>query len=70
VLGCCPSAEIKLHGLFMPAKAAIIIKAAHGFRVLGLSRRFKLNGKKAPDRPLKDGDLLQCGKARFRFCQT
>lgn len=70
VIGSCPSAEIKLSGLFAPSKAAIIIKGDHGYRVLGLARRFKLNGKKAPDRPLKDGDLLQCGGARFRFCQT
>ena len=70
VLGCGAAAEIKLTGLFMPSNAAIILKGDHGYRVIGLSRRFKLNGKKAPDRPLKDGDLLQCGNARFRFCQT
>lgn len=70
VVGGDENAEIKLTGWFAPSKAAVLVKSEHGWRVLCLSSRFKVNGKHVADGAIADGDLLSCGKARFRFCQA
>jgi len=70
VLGKDASAEIKLRGWNAPAKAGVIIKGEHGWRVLGLTTKFRINGKHVADGPLADGDLVQVGGRRFRFCQS
>ena len=70
VVGSGATAEIKIPGWFSPSKAAVIIRGDHGFRVVSLSRRVKINGKHVSDSPLCDGDLLTCGRRRFRFCQA
>ena len=60
----------RLHGFFAPGRAAVLVKTESGFRALAMSPRFKVNGKYVADAPLSDGDLLECGAARFRFCAT
>ena len=58
----------RLHGFFAPRRAAVLLRTEKGFRVLTMARSFKVNGKHVADAPLADGDLLECGPARFRFC--
>jgi pSer/pThr/pTyr-binding forkhead associated (FHA) protein len=70
VIGADATAEIKLRGLFAPAKAAVLVRADHGWRVLSLSRKTRINGKRVADGPLSDGDLVQVGGRRFRFCKA
>jgi pSer/pThr/pTyr-binding forkhead associated (FHA) protein len=70
VLGKDDCAEIKVAGFLVPAKAAVLIRGDHGWRVIAVSKRFQLNGKHVADGPLADGDLLQLGARRFRFCQA
>lgn len=69
VMGAHPSAEIRVTGFLAPQKAGVVIRGEHGFRVLGLSKKLRINGKPTDDGPLADGDLIElCGR-RFRFCQ-
>ena len=70
VIGSDPSAEIRINGFLAPKQAGVVIKGEHGFRVLGLSRKFRVNGKHAADGPLADGDLIEIGRRRYRFCQA
>lgn len=70
VIGKHASAEVKIAGYFAPEKAGVIIKGEHGFRVLALSPKLLINGKHLDDGPLSDGDLIQVGRRRFRFCQA
>lgn len=70
VIGKDPSAEIRISGFMAPAKAGVVIKGEHGFRVLALSPRLKVNGHHVEDGPLADGDLIQVGSRRWRFCQA
>ena len=70
VIGADPTAEIRIAGFLAPAKAAVVIKGEHGHRLLALSRRVKVNGRHAADAPLVDGDLIQVGRRRYRFCQA
>ena len=69
VIGADESAETKAPVLFSPAKAGVLVRTDQGWRAVGLSRKLKVNGKRAQDVPLQDGDLIQLGKRRFRFCQ-
>lgn len=69
VVGSDLAAEIKTPGLFAPARAGVLIRTDQGWRALSLSTKFRLNGKRFSDSPLQDGDLLEMGKRRFRFCQ-
>lgn len=61
--------EIKTPGFFMPAKAAVLLRGDAGFRIIGLSPKLRVNGNPVTDCALADGDLVQVGKHRFRFCQ-
>jgi pSer/pThr/pTyr-binding forkhead associated (FHA) protein len=70
VIGKDASAEIRISGFMAPAKAGVVIKGEHGFRVLALSTRLKVNGQHVEDGPLADGDLIQVGSRRWRFCQA
>ena len=70
VIGADPLAEVRLRGFLAPSKAAVLIRGEHAFRVLSLSRRLRVNGRRVSDGPLADGDLLQIGRRRFRFCQA
>jgi pSer/pThr/pTyr-binding forkhead associated (FHA) protein len=70
VMGSDATAEIKLRGMFAPAKGAVLVKCEHGWRILGLSKGAKVNGKHVADGPLSDGDLIQFGGRRFRFCKA
>lgn len=70
IIGKDEGCEVPVRGFFIPGKAAVILKGDHGFRVLGLSKKFRLNGEPISDSPLKDGDLLQIGPYRYRFCQA
>lgn len=69
MLGSGEAAEIKTPGLFAPAHAGLLVKTEQGWRALGLARKFRVNGKPVADVPLQDGDLIEVGKRRFRFCQ-
>ena len=70
VFGKGPDCSPRLHGFFSPSRAAVLLRTEKGFRVLAMSPKFKVNGKYAPDSALADGDLLECGAARFRFCTS
>jgi pSer/pThr/pTyr-binding forkhead associated (FHA) protein len=70
LVGADGAADVKLRGAFAPAKAAVLVKCEHGWRLLGLSRRMRVNGRHVADGPLADGDLLEVGARRFRFCQA
>jgi pSer/pThr/pTyr-binding forkhead associated (FHA) protein len=69
VLGSDETAEIKAPGLFSPAKAGVFVRTEQGWRLLSLSPKLRVGGKRITDVPLQDGDLVQVGKRRFRFCQ-
>lgn len=69
VMGSDETAEIKTPGLFAPAKAAVLVRTEQGWRLLSLSNKLRVGGKKVTDVPLQDGDLVHVGKRRFRFCQ-
>ena len=69
VIGADPSAEIKAPGFLAPAKAGVFLRTEQGWHLLGLSAKLRVNGKPVTDAPLQDGDLVQLGKRRFRFCQ-
>jgi pSer/pThr/pTyr-binding forkhead associated (FHA) protein len=70
VIGRHPSAEIRMTGRLAPRKAGVIVKGEHAFRLLALTRRLKVNGRFADDSPLADGDLIEIGRRRWRFCQA
>jgi pSer/pThr/pTyr-binding forkhead associated (FHA) protein len=70
VMGRHATAEVKLHGLLAPKRAGVVVRGEHGWRVVGLSRKLRVNGKRVDDGPLADGDLIQVGRRRFRFCQA
>ncbi len=70
LVGTGPSCEIRVKGAFLPKIAGVVIRGDHGFRVVGLARSFRVNGKRVVDGPLADGDLVQVGGRRFRFCQA
>jgi len=61
---------VKIAGFLAPRKAGVFVRAEHGWRVVGLSRRLRVNGRHVQDAPLADGDLVECGRRRFRFCQA
>ena len=70
VIGKHETAEIRIAGWRAPQKAGVVIQGEHGFRVLALSKKLKVNGRHVDDGPLADGDLIEiCGR-RFRFCQA
>ena len=70
VLGRHASAGIRVAGWCVPEKAGVVIRGEHGFRMLALSPKLKINGKHTDDCPLADGDLIEVGRRRFRFCQA
>jgi hypothetical protein len=63
-------ATIKVSGFMCPGVVAVLIKGDHGYRCLALSRKFKVNDRHIDDSPLVDGDLLQFGNRRYRFCMA
>ncbi len=67
VIGRNAASEIRLHGLLVPHQAAVLVREDDAYRVLGVSRRFRLNGRRAEGVALKDGDLLTIGRHRFRY---
>lgn len=69
VIGAGDTAEIKTPGLFAPAIAGVLVRTDHGWRALCLARKLKVNSKHVADAPLQDGDLIELGSRRFRFCQ-
>ena len=69
VVGASDSAEIKTPGFLAPSKAGILVRTDHGWRAVALARSFRVNGRRVADVPLQDGDLVQVGGRRFRFCQ-
>lgn len=69
VVGAGETAEIKTPGLFSPAIAGVLVRTEQGWRALCLSRKLKVNSKHVADSPLQDGDLIELGARRFRFCQ-
>jgi hypothetical protein len=70
LIGADPAAAIKISGFMMPKQAAVVIRGDHGFRVICTSTRTKVNGRRVTDSPLVDGDLIQIGSRRFRFCMA
>jgi hypothetical protein len=70
MIGAHPGAEVQVKGLFPPEKAAIVIKAEIGFRLIAISSRVRVNGHRVSDTPLADGDLVTIGRRRWRFCQA
>lgn len=68
LIGTDPASSIKVSGFMMPKQAAVVIRGDHGFRVICTSSRTKVNGRRVTDSPLVDGDLIQVGSHRFRFC--
>jgi pSer/pThr/pTyr-binding forkhead associated (FHA) protein len=70
VVGSGLAAEVRIRGLFVPAKAAVLLRTEHGWRHLAIHPRARVNGKPADDVPLQDGDLIEFGRHRFRFCQA
>lgn len=70
VVGSDPSAEVRISGFLVPAKAAILLRTDQGWRHVAIHRKCRVNGKPADDVPLQDGDLIEVGKNRFRFCQA
>jgi pSer/pThr/pTyr-binding forkhead associated (FHA) protein len=70
VLGSDASAEVRIAGLLVARKASILIRTDQGWRHVALCGRARVNGKPAADVPLQDGDLIQVGRHRFRFCQA
>lgn len=69
VIGSDASAVARIRGFLVPWRAAVLVRTDQGWRFLGLSRRARVNGRPAADVPLADGDLVQVGRRRFRFCQ-
>ena len=70
VIGSDAGAEVRIQGMFVPWRAAVLVRTEQGWRFLGLSRAARVNGHAAADVALQDGDLLQVGRRRrFRFCQ-
>ena len=61
--------DMKTPGILCPSKAGLLIRGDSGFRVVSLSKRFRVNGKSVHDAPLMDGDLVSVGRYRYRFCQ-
>ncbi len=70
VIGKDLASEVRIGGLFMPAKSAVLVRTEQGWRLLGMARGVKVNGDPAADSALNDGDLIQIKGARFRFCQA
>lgn len=68
-LGKGASCDVKLAGFFVPEIAGVVVRGDHGFRLLAPSSRCRINGAHKADAPLADGDLIQFGKRRYRFCQ-
>ena len=68
VMGKDETATIRLGGFLCPAKAAVIVRTDHGFRLVALSKRVRVNGKSVSDTPLTDGDEIRFGSCKFRFC--
>lgn len=70
VIGKHETAEIKIAGAFAPKKAGVVIKGEHAFRIVAISKKLRVNGKVFDDSPLADGDLIEIGRRRWRFCQA
>jgi len=70
VLGTDPTADARTTGFLVPWRAAVLVRTDQGWRFLGLSPRAKVNGHASADVALQDGDLVQVGRHRFRFCQA
>ncbi len=70
VIGADSTCEIRIAGLLAPSKAGVIVRAEHGWRILGTSRRLRVNDKPVADAALSDGCLISVGGRRFRFCQA
>ena len=70
LIGSGASCAVKVAGLFVAAKAGVLVRCENGWRIVGLSRGLLVNGKRVDDGPLSDGDLVQLGRRRFRFCQA
>ena len=68
-LGKGETADVALKGFLVPALAGVVIRGDHGFRLVASSSRLKVNGAHKVDSPLTDGDLIQFGSRRYRFCQ-
>jgi len=68
-IGADSGCALRAPGFLAAAKAALLLRTEQGWRLVGISRKFKVNGKPADDVPLQDGDLLELGSRRYRFCQ-
>ncbi len=70
VLGRDPHAAIRVRGLLVPRHAAVFVRTETGYDLVATSRTVRVNGRRLPATPLADGDLIQCGRARFRYCRA
>ena len=69
VLGADEAVDIRVAGFFAPPRAAVLLRTEHGWRALGFGK-LKVNGRKAGDVGLNDGDLVEVSGSRFRFCHS
>ena len=69
VIGKDGHATVHLAGMFAPRFAGVLVKSAAGYQLVATSRGLKVNGRHVPAVALQDGDLLECGKARLRYCE-
>jgi hypothetical protein len=67
VLGKGSSAAIQVAGLWAPSKVAVLVRVDHGYRVVGLHKKLRINGKPVDDQPLRDNDVLSVGRLQFRY---
>ena len=67
VMGSDLDAAFLVGGFLAPKKVAVLVRAEHGYHVLGLTPRFKVNGKSVNDHPLENGDVLSFGSSEFRY---
>jgi pSer/pThr/pTyr-binding forkhead associated (FHA) protein len=69
VVGADPSSDVRTPGWFAAPKAGFLVRTDNGWRAVAVARSFRVGGRFSHDVPLRDGDLLQVGRRRFRFSQ-
>ncbi len=69
LIGKHPKSTIKLKGLLAPTFGAVLIRTEKNFHLLTLSKRIglKVNGARAFEKQLDEGDVIEIGKRKFRY---